>query len=93
MVSPLSQAKVFLDFVLQPFADFLFPVHRQDGGMPAKPNFEVAALGGGERASLLFQPSLELAACHDSRIQQECFVFNRTVVLRQRVLPISTAQE
>jgi hypothetical protein len=45
-VSPLLQAKVFLDFALQPFADFLFPMHRQDGGPPAKPNFEVAALGG-----------------------------------------------
>jgi hypothetical protein len=36
-VSPLFQAKVFLDFAL---------MHRQDGGPPAKPNFEVAALGG-----------------------------------------------
>jgi hypothetical protein len=69
MMSPLFQAKVFPDLLLQPFADLLFPVHRQDAGMPAKPNFEVAALRRRERASLLFQPSLEFAACHDFRIQ------------------------
>jgi hypothetical protein len=56
-VSPLLQAKVFLDFALQPFADFLFPMHRQDGGPPAKPNFEVDALWR-ERTSILAAPAI-----------------------------------
>jgi hypothetical protein len=86
MVSPLFQAKVLLDLPLQPLADFLFRVHRKDGGMPAKPNFEVAALRGGKRTPLLFQPSLEFAACHDSRIQQECCVFNSYVSLKNWIL-------
>src|ERR1035438_6293251 len=51
MMSPLFQTEILLDFVFQPIADFLLSVHRQDGRLLAKPNLEMAALGGSKRAS------------------------------------------
>ena len=50
-MSPLFQTEILLDFVFQPIADFLLSVHRQDGRLLAKPNLEMAALGGSKRAS------------------------------------------
>jgi hypothetical protein len=49
--------------------------------MVAKPNLEVAALARLERASPLFQPSLQLGAGHASMMQQNCCEVNRIVVL------------
>jgi hypothetical protein len=57
-------------------------VHGQGGSLFAEPNLQVAALGGLERATLLFQPPLELGASHDLRVQQMCCVVNRTVSQR-----------
>jgi hypothetical protein len=56
------QSESFLDAVHRALLQLFFAVHRKDGAFPAVVNLKMASFLGAERASLLFQPSLEFPA-------------------------------